>query len=626
MTRMLALDGSTDITVVGLLLIGPPYHIPWAEKGDSYEELLKPLMVNEQSYASFIKAVLELDSDHYGTFNKYNRKHVKAALEVLESLEASRHGYGGFQALVYPSREDLAAKLSSPAPPGLYGLVPVSSAAPNIYSTSLRIRCQGWEPHAKCTRGKSGTSKFETGRKVYHQDLRINQYAAIQSQAITENTALAARIIRTRSPHKPFADQRRLLLLHTVVVRRYSNAASVVGSPDPSECYHRTVKLPGGRTLAWAEAGSPTGFTCFLPGYGLSTFQPNRRLLDWPADVRYLARHFDLKRYSVLGGSVGGPRTPVLACAYAIPPDELFSVGLLRSAAPWEAGNRDVLWSARLGSWASTYCPSLSTRLLDLVLGMPKRFTASETGKKLIDGIAAKAAATADKDIRESEKQPEAVAARRERLLRISLEPFAQDSRGFVQEAYILTHLYGFRLEDVQFERKVKIWHGTKEANSQIRMTREPQRDGGYLRDISSADDPIRPPSHAPRNPPDDNDGSDPTASSAVNRPTSRTERTLERAKRDGGHQRAERGHLRRADVGAVLPGPELLRGVSPSDGEGRCDADEAGMLYDSGASPSGEAPLIVYHHPPPALTLEQHGLHDWDAGRRRYQRQLVGR
>ncbi|RYP72110.1 hypothetical protein DL771_004441 [Monosporascus sp. 5C6A] len=256
---------------------------------------------------------------------------------------------------------------------------------------------------------------------------------------------LATGTIRTRSP-RPFGHQRRLLLLHTVA-RRYSNAASVVGDPDPSERYRRTVKLPDGRTLAWAEAGSPTGFPCFMfhgfpgsrveargfedmgrrhnvrvicpdrPGYGLSTFQPNRRLLDWPVDVRYLARHLDLKRYSVLGGSGGGPHA--LACAYAIPPDKLSSVGLLCSAAPWEAGTRDVLWSARLGSWASTYCPFLTTRLLDLVLGMSRRFVASETGKKLIDGIAVKAAATAGKEIPESEKHPEAVAARRERLLRI---------------------------------------------------------------------------------------------------------------------------------------------------------------------------------------------------------------
>ncbi|RYP61898.1 hypothetical protein DL770_009690 [Monosporascus sp. CRB-9-2] len=252
----------------------------------------------------------------------------------------------------------------------------------------------------------------ETGQKAYHQDLRINQYAVIQSQAIVQNAAFAN--------------------------RNFTNPISAaVRAPAPPI-------LPPYST--WAEAGSPTGFPCFMfhgfpgsrteaqgfedigcrhnvrvicpdrPGYGLSTFQPNRRLLDWPADVRYLARHLDLKRYSVLGGSGGGPHA--LACAYAIPPDELSPAGLLCSAAPWEA-----------------------------------------------------AAATVGKEIPESEKHSEAVAARREQLLCLFLEPFAQGSRGFAQEAYILTHPYEFRLENVQFER-IKIWHGTKDTNSPIRMVR----------------------------------------------------------------------------------------------------------------------------------------------------------
>lgn len=160
----------------------------------------------------------------------------------------------------------------------------------------------------------------------------------------------------------------------------------------------------------------------------------------------------------------------VVACAYVLPPEELSSVGLLCSAGPWEAGTQGVPVSARLGSWASTYCPSLTTRALDLGLNLLKRFMASNTGKKMLDGIAAKAVATAGKEIPESENGPEAVAARRERLVRILLEPYAQGSRGFVQEAYILTHPYGFRLEDVQ--NKVQIWHGTKDANSPIRMVR----------------------------------------------------------------------------------------------------------------------------------------------------------
>ena len=160
----------------------------------------------------------------------------------------------------------------------------------------------------------------------------------------------------------------------------------------------------------------------------------------------------------------------VVACAYTMPPEELSSVGLLCSAGPWESGTQGVPISARLGSWASTYCPSLITRVLDLVLNLTKRFMASSRGKKMLDGIAVEAATTAGKEISESEKGLEAVAARRERLARIFLEPFAQGTRGFVQEAYILTHSYGFRLEDVP--NRVRIWHGTKDANSPIRMVR----------------------------------------------------------------------------------------------------------------------------------------------------------
>lgn len=163
-----------------------------------------------------------------------------------------------------------------------------------------------------------------------------------------------------------------------------------------------------------------------------------------------------------------------MACAYGIPPEEISSIGLICSAGPWEGGTQDVPWSARLGSWAATYCPSLSTRLIDLGLGLSKWFMATDTGKKLLDNIAIKAAATAGRHIPESEMLPEAVAARRARLSRILLEPFAQGSRGIVREAFILTHPYGFRLEDVQ--RKVLIWHGTKDTNSPISMIR-------YMRD-----------------------------------------------------------------------------------------------------------------------------------------------
>ncbi|KAL1861539.1 hypothetical protein Daus18300_008802 [Diaporthe australafricana] len=270
-------------------------------------------------------------------------------------------------------------------------------------------------------------------------------------------------------------------------------------SPETAR-YHRTVTLPDGRTLAWAEAGEPTGFPLFLfhgfpgsrleargvddlgrrhnvrfiapdrPGYGRSTLQPGRRITDWPSDVRHLARHLDVGRYGVLGGSGGGPYA--LACADAIPSGELASVGLLCSAAPWEAGTRGLPWSARLGSYAAAYFPSVSVSIIDFCLDVARRLAASKSGQKMLDDIAVKAAATAGKVIPESEKTTEAVAARRERLLAIFLEPFAQGSRGFVHEAYLLSQPYGFRPEDVSYDGKIHVWHGTADKNSPIRMVR----------------------------------------------------------------------------------------------------------------------------------------------------------
>jgi hypothetical protein len=45
----------------------------------------------------------------------------------------------------------------------------------------------------------------------------------------------------------------------------------------------------------------------------MSTFQPNRRILDWPSDILELADHLKISQFYVLGTSGGCPY--VLACA-----------------------------------------------------------------------------------------------------------------------------------------------------------------------------------------------------------------------------------------------------------------------------------------------------------------------
>jgi pimeloyl-ACP methyl ester carboxylesterase len=108
-------------------------------------------------------------------------------------------------------------------------------------------------------------------------------------------------------------------------------------------------ELEDGRELACSEAGDPGGVPVFAfhgtpgsrrqilfpavnqaaknkgvrlivpdrPGYGLSTLQPGRRLVDWPKDVSFLADRLDLETFTVLGFSGGGPHA--LACASLLP-------------------------------------------------------------------------------------------------------------------------------------------------------------------------------------------------------------------------------------------------------------------------------------------------------------------
>jgi pimeloyl-ACP methyl ester carboxylesterase len=62
------------------------------------------------------------------------------------------------------------------------------------------------------------------------------------------------------------------------------------------------------------------------PGYGLSDYQPGRRISDWPRDVLGLADGLSLDRFAVLGISGGAPYA--VACAAALA-DRTTAVGIV---------------------------------------------------------------------------------------------------------------------------------------------------------------------------------------------------------------------------------------------------------------------------------------------------------
>ncbi|MDK9557028.1 alpha/beta hydrolase [Marinobacter sp. M216] len=108
----------------------------------------------------------------------------------------------------------------------------------------------------------------------------------------------------------------------------------------------QSLQLCDGRRLAYTDLGDPAGYPlifghgmpgCRLegrflherarrhrfrlltpdrPGIGASDYQPGRTLLHYPEDIRQLADHLALDRFSHLGWSSGGSRT--LACCYGL--------------------------------------------------------------------------------------------------------------------------------------------------------------------------------------------------------------------------------------------------------------------------------------------------------------------
>lgn len=124
------------------------------------------------------------------------------------------------------------------------------------------------------------------------------------------------------------------------------------------------IVLADGRKLGYEEAGAANGTPVFYfhgvpsarlewrmwgddamlrrlgirliamdrPGVGSSTFQPNRRLNSWPADVAALADALGIGRFTILGYSGGGPYA--LACAHMIP-KRVDNMALVSSLAPF---------------------------------------------------------------------------------------------------------------------------------------------------------------------------------------------------------------------------------------------------------------------------------------------------
>jgi pimeloyl-ACP methyl ester carboxylesterase len=250
---------------------------------------------------------------------------------------------------------------------------------------------------------------------------------------------------------------------------------------------NQVVHLADGRTLGYAEYGPATGPALFLfhglpgsrlaaagmwsmehplirviapdrPGFGLSTFQPGRRLTDWAGDVGQLADSLGLDRFLVAGFSGGGPHA--LAVAQALPQrviavGSISGVGAVSTRAAREGMNRTnqvVLTLAR-------HVPPA----LWLMAAPHARAMRRQPGKVLDK-------AAADKHLPAADRAAMADPRMRERMIAAAPEDFRHGPRGFIHEVHITVRPWGF--DPATIQPPAHFWHGDQDVNVPVALAR----------------------------------------------------------------------------------------------------------------------------------------------------------
>lgn len=240
----------------------------------------------------------------------------------------------------------------------------------------------------------------------------------------------------------------------------------------------KTFQLRDGRTLAYTEHGDLGGKPVFFahgnpgsrymrhpdeaivqelgirmitpdrPGYGLSDFQPNRTLLDYPDDIAQLAYELGIDQFYILGTSAGGPY--VAATAFKLP-ERVLRGSIVSGAAPFD--REDALDGVSKDYRIAYKSATQPAWLLRLLMGMQMRGELRDpetTWQQILDR-----ASFADRELLSLPELAEQVQAYRPEAVRNGV-------KGWVQEAKILVAPWGFPLRAIQPE--IDLWYGEQDA------------------------------------------------------------------------------------------------------------------------------------------------------------------
>ena len=202
------------------------------------------------------------------------------------------------------------------------------------------------------------------------------------------------------------------------------------------------------------------------PGLGLSTFDPNRTLLDYPHQISALAKHLGYKNgYRAIGGSGGGPYA--LACAKVLPKSELTSVGVLAGIGPMDTGEgtKGMRLGTKLYINSVKYYPGVCAWLVKKFMGEKARDPDKEKFHKFMTKGLDLQLKLAPMRADEKEMLMKDDAKAIDIIVDTLREHLRQGERGMVQEGQVVSRYWGFRLEDVEREG-IRFYYGSDDINT----------------------------------------------------------------------------------------------------------------------------------------------------------------
>jgi pimeloyl-ACP methyl ester carboxylesterase len=247
----------------------------------------------------------------------------------------------------------------------------------------------------------------------------------------------------------------------------------------------KTLRLPDGRQLGYAEYGDPDGMPLLFfhgtpgsrlessridplardlgvrvvaperPGYGLSDVQPKPTLLDWVHDVEVLADSLHLERFATVGVSGGGPSVAATACKL---PDRVTKAAFVSALGPLTLPGATTGMStsrllyqrlARIGPWAVNLMMRNMARSTNNPERLRKRFS------KALPPVDAAA-------LQNDEFWNWFLADMR--------EGFRNGTSGATWDVVLAARPWGFQLEEIQVP--TYLWHGELDITAPVALAR----------------------------------------------------------------------------------------------------------------------------------------------------------